>query len=106
SASSEATMREVQEPARAMSLKVQEVSASTSSEIDTAFASLARERLDALFVGCDAFFTSRRVQMANLTARDRIAAVYAHRDFIAAGGLMSYGTDQADRFRQVGVYTG
>jgi putative tryptophan/tyrosine transport system substrate-binding protein len=101
-----ATMREVQEPARAMGLQVQEVNASTSGEIDTAFASLAREPPDALFVGGDAFFTSRRVQIANLAARDRIPAVYAHRDFIAAGGLMSYGTDFADRFRQVGVYAG
>ena len=54
----------------------------------------------------DAFFTSRRVQIATLAARDRIPAAYAVRDFVAAGGLMSYGTDFADTFRQVGVYTG
>ena len=77
-----------------------------AGEIDAAFATLARERPDALFVAADAFFTSRRVQFATLAARDRIPAAYADRDYVAAGGLMSYGTDIADMFRQVGVYTG
>ena len=54
----------------------------------------------------DAFFTSRRGQFATLTARDRIPAAYANRDYVAAGGLMSYGTDLADMFHQVGIYTG
>jgi ABC-type uncharacterized transport system substrate-binding protein len=65
-----------------------------------------RERLDALFVAPDAFFNSRRVQFATLTARDRIPAAYADREIVEAGGLMSYGTDFTDMFRSVGVYTG
>ena len=102
----ETTLREVQEAARAIGLQIQVLNASTSGEIDAAFATLARERPDALFVAADAFFASRRVQIATLAARDRIPAAYANRDFVAAGGLMSYGTDIADRYRQVGVYTG
>ena len=74
--------------------------------IDAAFATLARERSDALFVAGDAFFFDRRVQFATLTARDRIPATYAVRELVAAGGLMSYGPDLAEMFRQVGVYTG
>jgi putative tryptophan/tyrosine transport system substrate-binding protein len=66
----------------------------------------AHERPDALFVAPDGFFTSRAVQFATLTARDRIPATYSNRDFVALGGLMSYGTDIAEMFRQVGVYTG
>ena len=96
----------VQEAARAIGLQIQVLNASTTREIDAAFATLARERPDALFVAPDAFFPSRRVQFATLAARDRIPAAYADRDFVAVGGLMSYGTDVADMFRQVGVYTG
>ena len=65
-----------------------------------------RERPDALFVGGDQFFTSRAVQFATLTAVNKIPATYSNRDFVSAGGLMSYGTDLADMFHQVGVYTG
>jgi len=102
----ELTLREVQEAASAIGLQIQILNASTIGEIDAAFATLARERPDALFVAGDAFFLDRRVQFATLTARDRIPATYASRDFVAAGGLMSYGTDVADMFHQVGVYTG
>ena len=102
----ESTLRDVQEAARIIGLQIQILNASTSGEIDAAFATLARERPDALFVAPDAFFTSRRVQFATLAARDRIPAAYSDRDFVAAGGLMSYGTDIADSFHQVGVYTG
>src|SRR4029077_15032747 len=63
-------------------------------------------RPDCLFVAADLFFTSRRVQIANLAARAGIAAAYGLREFVEVGGLMSYGTDNADRFRQTGVYTG
>ena len=70
------------------------------------FATLARERPDALFVTGDAFFTSRRGQFATLMAVNKIPATYSQRDFVEAGGLMSYGTDIADAFHQVGVYTG
>jgi putative tryptophan/tyrosine transport system substrate-binding protein len=102
----ETILRGVQEAARTLGLQVQVLKASTSREIDAAFAALAREKTDALFVAGDAFFTSRKVQFANLAARDRIPAAYAHRDYTTAGGLMSYGTNFADTFRQVGVYTG
>jgi putative ABC transport system substrate-binding protein len=88
------------------SAQIHVLNASTSREVDAAFATLARDRPDALFVGGDAFFTSRRVQIVTLAARDRIAAAYGPRDFVVAGGLMSYGTDSVDGFRQVGVYTG
>jgi putative tryptophan/tyrosine transport system substrate-binding protein len=99
-------LREVQEAAPAVGLQIQILNASTIGEIDAAFANLAHERPDALFVAGDAFFLERRVQFATLTARDRIPATYAAREFVAAGDLMSYGTDIADMFHQVGVYTG
>jgi putative tryptophan/tyrosine transport system substrate-binding protein len=99
-------LRDVQEAARVIGLQIHVLNASTSSEIDAAFAALARERPDALFVANDLFFTSRRVQIANLAARGRIAAAYSNRDHVVAGGLVSYGTDIADRWRQTGVYTG
>ena len=102
----ESTIRDVQEAAPTIGLQIQILNASTIGEIDAAFAALARERPDALFVAPDAFFASRRVQFATLTARDRIPASYSVRELVAAGGLMSYGTDLADMFHQIGVYTG
>jgi putative ABC transport system substrate-binding protein len=103
---SEVVLREVQEAARVIGLQIQVLNASTSREIDAAFAGLARERPDALFVAPDGFFISRRVQLVTLAARDRIPAAYSSRTVVAAGGLMSYSTDIADMFRQVGVYAG
>jgi putative ABC transport system substrate-binding protein len=100
------TLREVQEAARTNALQIQVLNASTSRDIDAAFDALARERPDALFVASDAFFAGRRTQLATLAARDRIPATYPMREFVAAGGLMSYGTDMADGWRQVGAYTG
>ena len=102
----ESTLREVQEAAPAIGLQIQILNATTIGEIDAAFATFARERPDALFVAPDAFFGSRRVQFVTLTAVNKIPAAYWDRDIVAAGGLMSYGTDLADTFRQVGVYTG
>jgi putative ABC transport system substrate-binding protein len=102
----EATLRDLQEAAPSLGLQIQVLNASSIGEIDAAFATLARERPDALFVAADAFFLNRRGQLATLTARDRIPAAYAIRELVAAGGLMSYGTDLADSFHQVGVYTG
>jgi putative ABC transport system substrate-binding protein len=102
----EITLRYVQDAAPTLGLRIQILNVTTIGEIDAAFAALARERPDALFVAPDSLFTSRRVQFATLTARDRIPASYAAREIVAAGGLMSYGTDIADMFRQVGVYTG
>ncbi len=100
------TVHVVQEAAHSLGLQIEIVNATTISEIDAAFASFARERPDALVVDPDAFFVSRAVQFATLTARDKIPAAYASREMAAVGGLMSYGTDIADMFRQVGVYTG
>ena len=105
-ATAEPTLREVQEAAPIIGLQIQTLNASTIGEIDTAFADISRARSDALFVAGEAFFTSRRVQFVTLTARDKIPATYSNRDFVAAGGLMSYGADLADGFHQVGVYTG
>jgi putative ABC transport system substrate-binding protein len=102
----ESTIRDVQQAASTMGLQIRILNATTIGEIEAAFAAFAHERPDALFVGPDAFFNSRRVQFATLTARDRIPAAYGTRDAVEAGGLMSYGTDLADMFRQVGVYTG
>jgi putative ABC transport system substrate-binding protein len=102
----EITLREAKEAAPAIGLQIRVLNANTSSEIDAAFATFARERPDALFVAADAFFVSRRVQLANLAARERIPAIYSNRDYVTAGGLMSYGTDLTDTYRQVGVYTG
>ena len=105
-ASAESTIRTVQQAAPTIGLQIQILNATTIGEIDAAFATLERERPDALFVAGDAFFVSRAVQFATLAARDRIPATYALRDSVAAGGLMSYATDFTDSFRQVGVYTG
>jgi putative tryptophan/tyrosine transport system substrate-binding protein len=102
----ESTLQEVSGAARTMGMEIRIHNASTIGEIEAAFATLAREPPDALFVAADAFFTSRRVQIATLAAAGRIPASYSVRDLVAAGGLMSYGTDVADRWRQVGVYTG
>jgi putative ABC transport system substrate-binding protein len=104
--SAETTTQEVQEAARAIGLQIQILNATSGGEIDAAFATLARERPDALFVAADVFFSSRRVQFATLAARERIPAAYSQRESVAAGGLMSYGTDRTDSFRQVGVYAG
>jgi putative ABC transport system substrate-binding protein len=99
-------LRDLQEAASTIGLQIHVLNASTIGEIDAAFGTLAGERPDALFVAGGGFFPSRRVQIVTLTARDGIPAAYSTRDYVAAGGLMSYGTDSADRFRQVGVYTG
>jgi putative ABC transport system substrate-binding protein len=105
-ATAKTQLREVQEAAPTMGLQFQILNASTIGEIDAAFATLARERPDALVVAGDTFFLDRRVQFAILTARHTIPATYASRELVAAGGLMSYGTDLADMFHQIGVYTG
>jgi ABC-type uncharacterized transport system substrate-binding protein len=102
----EATLRDIPEAARALGLQVQVLNASTSREIDTAFATLVRDRADALFVAPDGFLVSRRVQFATLAARHGIPSAHAQREEVEAGGLMSYGTDGSDMYRQVGSYTG
>jgi putative ABC transport system substrate-binding protein len=102
----ESTIRDVQQAAPTLGLQIQILNATTIGEIDAAFATFARERPDALFVAPDGFFFSRAGQLATLTARDRMPASYTNRDFVVAGGLMSYGTDFSDMWHQVGVYTG
>jgi putative ABC transport system substrate-binding protein len=102
----ETTLRDAQEAARAMGMQIHVLNATTIGEIDAAFATLAREHSDALFVSGGGFLSSRRVQIATFAARDRIPAAYSTRDAVAAGGLMSYSTDIVDSFRQVGIYVG
>jgi putative ABC transport system substrate-binding protein len=102
----ETTLREIPEAARALGLQIQVLNASTSREIEAAFAALVRDRADALFVAPDAFFTSRRVQLATLATRHAIPATYGSRESVEVGGLMSYGADILDMYRQAGVYTG
>jgi ABC-type uncharacterized transport system substrate-binding protein len=102
----ESNVRDLEAAAGATGLQIQVLNASTSGEIDAAFATIVRERAEALFVIPDSFFNSRRVQLATLTARHAIPAAYPVRDYVEAGGLMSYGTSFADSRRQVGVYTG
>jgi putative ABC transport system substrate-binding protein len=106
SATAEATLRGVQQAAPALGLQILILNASAIGEIDAAFSSFAHERPDALFVAPDAFFSSRAVQYATLTARNGIPAAYSNREFVAAGGLMSYGTNFADMYQEVGVYIG
>src|SRR5262250_3190044 len=100
------TLRDVEATAPALGLQLKILNASTSGEINAAFATLARERTDALFVSADPFFFIRRVQVANLAARDRIPASSSNRESAEAGLLMSYGTNLTDTFRQAGVYAG
>jgi ABC-type uncharacterized transport system substrate-binding protein len=105
-ANAETTLRDVEPAARAMGLQIQILKASTSREIEAAFATFVRERPDALFVGNDAFLTSRRVQLVYLATRHAIPASYTVRDFAEVGGLMSYGSNQSVNYRQVGIYAG
>jgi putative tryptophan/tyrosine transport system substrate-binding protein len=102
----EATLREIPEAARGLGLQISVLNATTPREIEAAFATLVRDRADALFVMPDAFFSSRRVQFATLAARNGIPTTHAERVDVEAGGLMSYGTDSLDMYRRVGVYTG
>jgi putative ABC transport system substrate-binding protein len=105
-ASAESTARDVRATAPGMGLQVQMLNAGTVGEIDAAYASLVRERSEALVVAGDGFFNSRRVQLAMLAVRHAIAATYSVRDYPEAGGLVSYGTSFADTFRQIGIYCG
>jgi putative tryptophan/tyrosine transport system substrate-binding protein len=105
-ANTETTLHDVQEAARVMALQISVLRASTSREIDAAFASFGDRRPDALFVASSAFFGGRRSQLVTLAARDRIPSAFADSVTAAAGGLMSYGTNFADGYRQVGVYVG
>ena len=100
------TRAELEPAAGVLGLRLQFYDASTNQEIDAAYARLVHERPDALFVSSDVFFTSRRVQLISLAARHALPAAYSVREFVEAGGLMSYGTNITDMYRQVGVYSG
>jgi putative ABC transport system substrate-binding protein len=102
----ESAMRDVAAAASAIGLQVDVVQASDSREIESAFATLIRNRADALLVGPSGFFVSRRLQLAILAARHAIPVVYNVREYAEAGGLMSYGTSVRDAYRQIGVYAG
>jgi putative tryptophan/tyrosine transport system substrate-binding protein len=102
----EAALRDIPAAARAIGLQIQALNASTSREIDAAFATIARDRADALYIAPDSLFTSRRIQLATLAARERMPTSCSNRLMAEAGLLMSYGADTLDMWRQVGVYTG
>jgi ABC-type uncharacterized transport system substrate-binding protein len=100
------TLKDVKAAARSMSLQLQVFNASSRQDIDAAFATLVRERPDGVFIGGDSFFISRRVQLTNLTVRHAIPAAFSQREYVEIGGLMSYGANISDAYRQVGVYAG
>ena len=100
------TLEDLAVAARAMGLQIDVVNATTSREINLAFANFVRERPDALFVAPGIFFVQRRVQLTQLASRHAIPAAYSIREFVEAGGLMSYGTNISDAYRQVGSYVG
>jgi putative ABC transport system substrate-binding protein len=102
----ESTLTDVEVAARAIGIQIQVLKASTSDEINAAFVSLVRERPDALFIGPGPFFTTRRVQLAQLAARHAVPAIYSLRESAEVGGLISYGASVTDAFHQVGVYAG
>jgi putative tryptophan/tyrosine transport system substrate-binding protein len=102
----ETTLRGVEADTRAMGLQIQVHNVSTKHDIDAAFATFANERPDAVFVSGDTVFTSRRVQLVQLATRHALPAAYTQRDFTEVGGLMSYGTNVPEAYRQAGVYTG
>lgn len=105
-AAAEATIREARAVAPALGMQIVPFNASTIAEIDAAFSAITRERADALLIGGDGFLNSRRQQFGTLASRDRLPSMAPNREFAEAGGLMSYGTNVPDMFRQVGIYAG
>jgi putative ABC transport system substrate-binding protein len=102
----EPIIKDLQAAASAIGLPIEILAASTNRDIDAAFANLVQKRVDALLVSPDLFFSSRRAQILTLAARHVVPAIYAGREYAEAGGLMSYGPDISDTFRQAGIYTG
>src|SRR5215468_2828227 len=105
-ANTASTLLDVEAAARTIGLQVQVLNASTGHEINAAFENVGRDRPDALFVGSNTFLNARRIQVVQLAAFHRLPAVYPTRDFVEVGGLMSYGTNIMDAFRQLGIYAG
>jgi putative ABC transport system substrate-binding protein len=99
-------MTDVQEAARALGLRLVVLNGSSDEDIDAAFAGLGEQKVSALLVGADPFFDPRRDRLVALAARHRMPAIYQFRDYVLAGGLMSYGASITDLYRQVGVYVG
>ena len=99
-------MAQLQDAARALGQSISFVRARTETEVDAVFATLGEQRVSALLVNTDPFFLARPAQFVSLAARNRIPAIYAQREFVAAGGLISYGASLADGYRQVGIYAG
>jgi putative ABC transport system substrate-binding protein len=104
--SGESFVAEVQSAASAIGRQIELLTATTNLDIDTAFAGLAQKRADALLVAPQILFSTRRVQLVTLAARHAVPTMYYQREFVEAGGLMSYGSSIIDRERQLGVYTG
>jgi putative tryptophan/tyrosine transport system substrate-binding protein len=102
----EATAREANAAAQTMGLQIQVLNANTIPEIDVAFATFGRARPDALFVASSTLFNARRIQVAQWASYQRVPATYSGRQFVDAGGLMSYGASVTDAYRQTGIYTG
>jgi putative ABC transport system substrate-binding protein len=102
----ETTLRDMPEAARALGLQIPVLNASTIREIDAAFARLAQMRVDALLVAADPVFFNRASQLVVLATRHAIPALYSRREFVAAGGLMSYGSNADEGYRTAGVYAG
>jgi len=102
----ETTVRDAETVARAVGLQIRVLNADTSREIDSAFEIMTRDGVDALFVGAFSYLAGRRVQLTQLAAFNRLPATYSNRQYVEVGGLMSYGTNLLDAYRQVGVYTG
>jgi putative ABC transport system substrate-binding protein len=105
-ANTASTLRDIDPASRAIGFQIKIFNASSSREIDTAFEAIANERQDAVFVGASPFMSGQHVQLAQLAAFHRIPASYVQREFVEVGGLMSYGANIADAFRQLGVYAG
>ena len=97
---------DVQTAAPSVGVQIEVMTATNNREIDSAFAGLAQKRIDALLVGADALFHGRRIQIALLAVHYGVIAIYSNRDFVEAGGLISYGPDTVNMIRQAGVYTG
>ena len=102
----ETVVRELEGPAQALQLKLHVLNASNDRDLDAAFENLAQLRLSGLVVGADAFFASRSKRLGELAARHRVPAIFAYREFATSGGLLSYGANNTELYRQVGIYSG
>jgi putative tryptophan/tyrosine transport system substrate-binding protein len=98
--------RDVQTGARSLGLQINVLNASTESEVDTAFSTIVQQRIDALIVGTDPFLLGQRDQLVRLAARHAVPSIYFTREFVDAGGLISYGPNIANGYRQTGTYVG